>query len=78
MIFKIKSSPGNSLEVQQLGLSTFTARAQGSIPGWGTKIPLAVQTNQKIKKINQVMYKKVMAALILNIKKKKKLSAVDG
>ena len=29
----------SSLAVQWLGLSTFTARGLGSIPGWGAKIP---------------------------------------
>ena len=29
---------GNSLAVQWLGLSAFTAEGSGSIPGWGTKI----------------------------------------
>ena len=34
---------GNSLAVQWLGLLSFTAEGQGSIPGWGTKIPQAMQ-----------------------------------
>ena len=34
---------GNSLAVQWLGLSTFTAVAWGSIPGQGTKILQAAQ-----------------------------------
>ena len=35
----------NSLAVQWLGLGVFTAMAQiqSLIPGWGTKIPQAVQ-----------------------------------
>ena len=33
---------GNSLVVQWLGLSAFTAEGPGSIPGPGTKIPQAV------------------------------------
>ena len=41
---------GNSLALQWLGLSTFTAKGPGSIPGPGTKIPQAVQRgNKKIK-----------------------------
>ena len=32
---------GNSLVVQWLGLRTFAAEGQDSIPGWGTKIPQA-------------------------------------
>ena len=36
-LFYTASSQGISLEVQWLGFSTFTARAQGSTPGWGTK-----------------------------------------
>ena len=38
------------LEVQWLGLSTFIAEGPGSIPGWGTKIPQAVQSDKKRKK----------------------------
>ena len=30
---------GNSLAVQWLGLYPLTAKGQGSIPGWGTKVP---------------------------------------
>ena len=39
----------NSLAVQWLGLCTFIARALGSIPGWGTKIPHALKHNRKQK-----------------------------
>ena len=45
---------GNSLVVQWLGLHAFTAEDLGSIPGWGTKIPQAVQNGQK-KKNKQAM-----------------------
>lgn len=31
--------PGNSLVVQWSGLSAFTVKGPGSIPGWGNKIP---------------------------------------
>ena len=40
---------GNSLVVQWLGLSAFTAESLGSIPGRGTKIPQAVR-HGKMKK----------------------------
>ena len=40
------SLKGNSLAVQWLGLGAFTAGAQGSIPGWGTKIPDVAQHSQ--------------------------------
>ena len=40
---------GNSLAVQWLGLSTFTAVGPGSIPGQGPKIPQAMQHSQKDK-----------------------------
>ena len=42
---------GTSLGVQGLGLCARTALAegQGSIPGWGTKIPQAVQCNQSVR-----------------------------
>ena len=38
---------GNSLAVQWLGLHAFTAEGAGSIPGWGTKIPKAVERSKK-------------------------------
>ena len=41
---------GNSLAVQWLGLGAFTAGAQGSIPGWETKIPHVAQDSQTEKK----------------------------
>ena len=41
---------GNSLAVQWLGLSTFTAVDLGSIPGRGTKILRATQRSPKGKK----------------------------
>ena len=34
-----KLKGGNSLAILWLGLGAFTAVAQGSIPGWGTKTP---------------------------------------
>ena len=40
---------GNSFTVQWLGLGAFTPVAQGSIPGWGTKIWQAAQCSQKKK-----------------------------
>ena len=43
---------GNSLEVQWLGLHTFTAEGVGSIPGQGTKILQAAWCGQKIKNQN--------------------------
>ena len=33
--------------VQWLGLHAFIAKGTGSIPGWGTKIPQAAQSDQK-------------------------------
>ena len=44
-----RSSLGNSLAVQWLGLCTSTAGGTGSISGWGTMIPHAVWLVQKIK-----------------------------
>ena len=41
----------SSLAVQQLGLHALTVEDLGSIPGWGTKIPQAIQSSQKKKKI---------------------------
>ena len=50
-IFWLKvETAGNSLVVQWLGLHTSTARAMGLIPGWGTKIPHALQRGPKKKK----------------------------
>ena len=37
--------------VQWLRLHASNAESAGSIPGWGTKIPYAVQRGQKIKNI---------------------------
>ena len=42
--------PGNSLAVQWLGLSAFTAKDLSLIPGLGTKIPQATQYEKKKKK----------------------------
>ena len=56
-----ETSLGNSLAVQGLGPRALTAEGVGSIPGWGTKIPQAVQHSQKhiflIKK-KRFVYKK--------------------
>ena len=49
LLFKIQIVR-NSLVVQWLGLSAFTAKGAGSIPGRGTKIPHAAQCGQKNKK----------------------------
>ena len=43
-------SGGSSLEVQWLGFGAFTAVAQGSIPGQGTKIPQDVERGKNINK----------------------------
>ena len=48
-IFK-KWGAGNSLAVQWLGLSAFTAMGLGSISGRGTKIPQATRHDQKRKR----------------------------
>ena len=42
-------TPGNSLAVQGLGFSAFTAGGLGSTAGWGTKIPQALWYVQKRK-----------------------------
>ena len=39
----------DSLALQWLGISTFTTRDQGSIPGLKTKIPQILWCGQKIK-----------------------------
>ena len=41
---------GNFLEVQWLGLCTFSTQGMGSIPGQGTKIPKAIKAKRKGKK----------------------------
>ena len=49
------------MTVEWLGLNASTSEGLGSIPGWGTKIPQAVQCGQKIKKyVNGIV---VMAKL---------------
>ena len=45
----LKPDYRNSLAVQWLGFGTFTAKAPGSIPGQGTKIPQAMPQGQRIK-----------------------------
>ena len=44
-----KNAEGNSLVVQWLRLCAFTAKGLGSIPGWGTKIPHAVEPGREKK-----------------------------
>ena len=56
---------GTSLVVQWLRFCASNARSAGSIPGWGTKIPHAVQHGQKKKK-------KSNYTPVKNVKKKKK------
>ena len=46
-----KSKLGTSPVVQWLRLWASTAGGMGSIPGWGTKVPHAVQCGQKTKKL---------------------------
>ena len=47
-----KKESRNPLEVQWLGLHTFTAKGLGSIPGWGAKILQAKQRAPPPKKSN--------------------------
>ena len=44
-----ESTARDFLEVQWLGLHSFTAEGPGSIPGWGTKIPQAAWHSPKKK-----------------------------
>ena len=48
--------PGNSLAVQWLELSTFTAEDPGSIPGRGTEIPQDKWCGQKKKVKNGISH----------------------
>ena len=50
---------GNSLVVQHLELSAFTAEGPSSIPGWGTKIPQASQNGPPPKK-NHIILKAIL------------------
>ena len=50
---------GNSLVVQHLGLSAFTAEGPSSIPGWGTKIQQA-SCNAPPAKKNHIILKAVL------------------
>ena len=43
LVYYLKPILGNSLAVQWLGLSAFTAEGLGSVPGQGTKILQAVR-----------------------------------
>jgi len=59
---------GNSLVDQRLGLSIFTARAQGSIPRLGTKGPTSLMVWPKKKKNKQnIEGKKNMKMWIIKI-----------
>lgn len=40
---------GKSLAAQWLGLSDFTAEGPGSVLGWESKIPQAVQSGEKLR-----------------------------
>ena len=46
-VLNLKSTEGNSLVVQWLGLSAFTAKSVSSVPSQGTKIPKAAWCSQK-------------------------------
>ena len=50
---------GNSLVIQWLGLKAITAESEGSIAGWGTKVPWAVICGQKNKICNEIYVKEV-------------------
>ena len=63
-LFYTASSQGISLEVQWLGFSTFTARAQGSTPGWGTKTSHASWCSQIKKKERKKERKKVLQSKV--------------
>ena len=58
-----KTTQGNSLAVQWLGLPAFTAEGAGSIPGQGTKVPasLAGQPKKKKKSKKERLHKKIMS-----------------
>ena len=43
---RLKYEAENPLAVQWLGLHSFTAKQCASVPGWGTKIPQAMQHSQ--------------------------------
>ena len=50
---QLDSTPGASLAVQGLGFHTFNTRVEGSIPGWGNKIPYANDTDKRKNKTKQ-------------------------
>ena len=47
MMLPLNLPPGNSLEVQWLGLCAFTAKGLSPIPDQGTRVPQATQSSQK-------------------------------
>ena len=53
VLLLLKIRVGNSLEFQWLGLSAFTAKGAGSMPGRVTKIPQATRRGQKTQKTTQ-------------------------
>ena len=60
----VKNPVGNSLAVQWLGLRASIAGATDSIPGWGTKMPHAMQHGQKKKKKKRKERKKNPVVLV--------------
>ena len=69
------SSLGNSPAVKWLGLHAFTAESVGSIPGQGTKIPLAMQHGQKKIKIKSEDQKKKKKNEVLKKKRIRQLTS---
>ena len=57
----LKRPRGNSLVVQWLGLSAFTAESLGSIPGQGTKILKATQCSKNRKEYILKLFSKDIA-----------------
>ena len=47
---------GNSLAVQWLRFSAFTAVAPGSVSGWGAKVPQAVWPKDKMRKSTYIYF----------------------
>jgi len=47
---------GKSLAAQWLGLSDFTTEGPGSVLGWESKIPQAVQSGEKIEDCSHLLF----------------------
>ena len=73
-----KPTPGTSLVGQWLRICASNAGGWGSIPGWGTKIPLRYLKFRKKQNIKQKQYYNKFNKEFLNGLHKKKILKIKG